>query len=58
MQLLLEQKVLERDWAAQMIANLYAAIDYIEEYIGPGNAKYLLLAMLLVIIVLLARRRR
>lgn len=58
MQLLLEQKVIERDWAASMIANLYAAIDRIEEYIGSGNAKYLLLAILVLVLVLLARRRR
>jgi hypothetical protein len=57
-QLLLEQNVIERDWAASMIANLYAAIDHIEEYIGSGNTKYLLLAILVVILVLFARRRR
>ena len=57
-QLLLEQRVIERDWAASMIANLYGAIDYIEGYIGSGNTKYFLLAILVVILVLLARRRR
>jgi hypothetical protein len=57
-QLLLEQKVIERDWAASMIANLYGAIDYIEGYIGSGNTKYLLLAILVLILVLFTRRRR
>jgi hypothetical protein len=58
MQLLLDQKVIERDWVDSMIANFAVARDRLEEYIGSGNAKYLLIAILVVILILVARRRR
>jgi hypothetical protein len=58
MQLLLDQKVIERDWVDSMIANFATARDRLEEYIGSGNAKYLLIALVVVILILVARRRR
>lgn len=56
--LLMEQKVIERDWVESMIANIYTTIDNLERYIGSGNTKYLLIAISVVILILLWRRRR
>ncbi len=56
--LLLEDKVIERDWVDSMIANFGFALDRLEEYIGKGNARYLLLVILALILLILARRRR
>jgi len=56
--LLLDGKVVERDWVDSMIANLACARDRLEEYIGRGNAKYLLIGLLAVLLLMLVRRRR
>ena len=56
--LLLEREVIERDWVDSMIAHFAAARDRLEKYIGPRNAKYLLIGLLVVLLLMLVRRRR
>ena len=52
------QTLVEYGSLSGMNARLAAVQQRLEEYIGQGNTKYLLLVLLVLLIVVLAKRRR
>ncbi len=54
----LAQTITEYGLVDSIGAGLATARDRIELYIGPGNLKYVLIALLVILVLLVTRRRR